>query len=150
MPQPASSSAETAVFQKVIYNEAHDVVRLSQWLNQTVAPALQLTETLTFRLDLILEEALTNIIDYAFDKDARLPITVILRADPATVSVQIIDEGRPFNPLTEHEVTLPASLDDAGRGGLGLHLIRSYTQTCHYQRADSQNIFTLILDRHLS
>jgi len=150
MPQPPSTGEETAVFQLAIQNKASEIVRLSQWLNQTVAPALKLSEKLTFRLDLILEEALTNVIDYAFVSDAPQTITVCLNAAAETVSVQVIDEGWPFNPLAEHEVKLPTSLEDAGKGGLGLHLIRSYTKTCLYQRRDNQNIFTMILDRHQS
>lgn len=150
MSQVSSPGEETAVFQLTVHNDASEVVRLSQWLNETIAPALQLSAKLTFRLDLILEEALTNIIDYAFDTPAAQQITVNLQATTDIVTVQIVDEGKPFDPLTEHEVQLPATLIESGHGGLGLHLIRSYAQTCHYQRTDRQNIFTIILDRHLN
>lgn len=146
----SSPGEETAVFQMVIHNEASEVVRLSQWLNETIVPALQLSAKLAFRLDLILEEALTNILDHAFDTAAPQQIIVNLDATTDTVSVQVIDEGKPFDPLAEHQVQLPATLDESGHGGLGLHLIRSYAQTCHYQRTDRQNIFTIILDRHLN
>ncbi len=147
MIKAASVDEKTADFQIVLLNQPGEVVRLSQWINQTVAPQLQLPEKLTFRLDLVLEEALTNVIDYAFDTAAAKQITVHLRGETDTVAVQIIDEGKPFNPLQDHTSKLPTSLDEAGFGGLGLHLIRSYAQTCHYQRTDNQNILTLILDR---
>lgn len=150
MIKAASGDDETAEFQIVLQNQPGEVVRLSQWINQTVAPQLQLPEKLTFRLDLVLEEALTNVIDYAFDTAAPQQITVHLHGATATITVQIIDEGQPFNPLQDHTSKLPTSLDEAGFGGLGLHLIRSYTQTCHYQRTDNQNILTLILDRQLT
>lgn len=147
MPELSSSGDDTAVFTLAIQNEASDVVRLSNWLNQTVAPTLKLSPKLTFRLDLILEEALTNVINYAYPTQGAYPIHVTLMADTNSVSVQVVDEGRPFNPLAEHEVNLPTTLEDAGDGGLGLHLIRSYAQTCHYQRRDGQNIFTMIFER---
>jgi serine/threonine-protein kinase RsbW len=141
---------ETAEYQIVLHNHPGEVVRLSQWINQAVAPELELSERLIFRLALVLEEALTNVIDYAFDTEAPQQITVQLHGEVDTVTVQIIDKGKPFNPLQDHTINLPTSLNDAGHGGLGLHLIRSYTQTCHYQRIDNQNILTLILDRHLT
>lgn len=150
MIKVASVDDETAEFQIVLLNQPSEVVRLSQWINQTVAPQLQLSEKLTFRLDLVLEEALTNVIDYAFDTAAPQQIAVRLRRETTTVIVQIIDEGKSFNPLQDHAINLPTSLDEAGFGGLGLHLIRSYAQTCHYQRTDNQNILTLILDRQLT
>ena len=141
---------ETAEYQIVLQNQPGEVVRLSQWINQTVAPQLQLSQKLTFRLDLVLEEALTNVIHYAFTTAAPQPITVRLRGESGTVTAQIIDAGKPFNPLQDHQVRLANSLEEAGQGGLGLHLIRSYAQTCHYQRLDNKNILTLILERPLA
>lgn len=150
MIKAAAVDEKTAEYQIVLQNQPGEVVRLSQWINQTVAPQLQLSEKLTFRLDLVLEEALTNVIDYAFATEAPQPITVRLWAEPATITAQIIDAGKPFNPLQDHEVKLANSLEEAGQGGLGLHLIRSYAQTCHYQRLDNQNILTLTFDRQLT
>jgi serine/threonine-protein kinase RsbW len=150
MIKAASVDDETAEYRIVLHNQPGEVVRVSQWINQAVAPELQLSERLIFRLSLVLEEALTNVIDYAFDTEAPQQITVQLRAGTDTVTVQIIDKGKPFNPLQDHTINLPTNLNEAGRGGLGLHLIRSYTQTCHYQRTDNQNILTLILDRQLT
>lgn len=148
MVQLSSAGDEATTQQLVLHNEPAEAVRLSQWLHQTVASAFRLSDKLTFRLDLILQEALTNVIDYAFAADAAAQqIIVWLHADAHTVTAQVIDEGRPFNPLQEHEVKLPTSLEEAGQGGLGLHLIRSYSQTCHYQRTDGKNIFTMILEK---
>ena len=130
----------------VLKNELHEIVKLSQWLNNTLAKEAQLSPKITFQLDLILEETITNIIDHAFDTPGTHDITVLFQVEANTITIQVIDSGKPFDPLSDHQVELPTTLEDAGKGGLGIHLIRSYARECHYQRAGDKNLFTVIVD----
>ena len=147
--QDASSSGEqTAVFQIDLTNQLSEVTRLNQWLTQTVAPTCGLSEKVIFRLELILEETLTNVIDYAFETAGLQVIRVNLQNETQTITVQIIDGGKPFNPLEDYQVNLPDTLDQAGMGGLGLHLVRGYAQSCQYARKNDQNIFTVVVAKN--
>jgi serine/threonine-protein kinase RsbW len=60
-------------------------------------------------------------------------------------TVQIKDDGIFFGLLQYPEAALPHRLEDAVEGGLGIHLIKSYSEECNYQRVGSENVLTLVL-----
>ena len=101
----------------VLKNELLEVVQLSQWLNNTFAKQAQLSPKITFQLDLILEETITNIIEHAFDTPGTHDITVLFQVEANVITIQVIDSGKPFDPLSDHQVELPTTLEDAGKGG---------------------------------
>ena len=111
---------------------------LSEWI-QAVASAHGLSDRCTFRLELVLDEAVTNIIQHADAGDGDLAITVELWCAGERVLAKIEDTGQPFDPTTAPAHTQPQSLDDARIGGLGIHLIRSYTEDLEYRRVDQRN-----------
>ena len=114
------------------------LARLSEWI-QAVAHAHDLSDRCTFRLELVLDEAVTNIVQHAEAANCDLVITVELRCAGERVLAIIEDTGRPFDPTTAPAHTQPQSLDDARVGGLGIHLIRSYTEDLEYRRVDQRN-----------
>lgn len=125
-------------------NQLDELNVLSNWVAE-IADRLGLASKVTFRLDLVLTEAITNIIENAYVDQADHIITLHLDSDAQTVRVKIVDDGIPFNPLEHPETVLPTQLDGADMGGLGIHLIRSYTKTCDYQRLGQENHFTVVL-----
>lgn len=127
-------------------NQLGDLAVLSDWVAD-VSARLGLSQKLSFRLDLVLTEAVTNIIENAYGDGADHTIALTLNCNPQTVEVLIVDDGIPFDPLQHPDVVLPTSLAEAQVGGLGIHLIRSYAQRCDYQRLADENHFTIVLSR---
>lgn len=127
-----------------IKNRLDDLETVSNWVNE-LADQFQLTPKCTFRLDLVLSEAVTNIIQNAYPDGAEHDIWVSLQLQGSSVRAEVQDDGVPFDPTQIPEVVLPQSLEEATEGGLGIHLIRSYTQECVYQRQDDRNVLTLVL-----
>lgn len=153
IPQPCQNDAgsESLVLapgvdtdQLVLLNQLSQLESLSNWVNQ-LAEQSSLSMKLAFRLDLILAEAVTNIIDYAYDDDAVHTITITAQSQATRMLIQVVDDGLPFNPLERPEVVFPESLEEAGEGGLGIHLIRSYSNDCCYRREGQFNILTFSL-----
>lgn len=121
----------------------HDrLTELMAWLD-ALAASQELPRRTYFALELVLTEAVTNIMDYG----GATPDTlwVELRADRLgdTVHVEIRDNGAHFNPLGRRETALPARLEEANPGGLGIHLIRRYTTAQDYRYMDGHNILSL-------
>jgi anti-sigma regulatory factor (Ser/Thr protein kinase) len=54
------------------------------------------------------------------------------------------DDGRAFDPLQAERPPPPVNLEEAPIGGLGIHLIRSMLDECHYRREAGWNRLTLI------
>lgn len=100
-------------------------------------------------VELVVEEAVTNVLRYGFEGVAEEPsIDIDLQVDLDEVQVLIVDNGKPFDPTDSGGVLLPDSLDDAQVGGLGLLMIRNTATHMSYERRDGRNRFTLAIQRH--
>lgn len=130
----------------VLENHLDELERLSDWLVE-VAKRHELSQRLLFYLELVIAEAVTNVIQNAFTDDEAHKIPLWLGFENDAVVIEIRDDGLLFDPLQYPEAEMPQSLEDATEGGLGIHLIRSYCRECVYRREGNENILTLILDR---
>jgi anti-sigma regulatory factor (Ser/Thr protein kinase) len=122
------------------------LTQLSEWVH-SVASENSLSARCTFRLELVLVEAVTNIVEHACAGPAGGAITVQLAIKPGWVVVCVEDSERPFDPTTAPAHRQPASLEDATIGGLGIHLMRAYTQQLEYRRVDDKNQLFMTLSR---
>jgi len=95
------------------------------------------------RMHLTAEEALVNIINYAYpDKQGNIEITYEIKEDMRFV-VEIIDWGIPFDPLSLPKPDVEAPLGKRNVGGLGIYLIRTIMDEVSYRRDQDRNILTL-------
>ncbi len=97
---------------------------------------------LIFKVNLVLDELSVNIVNYGGETSE---IEVSLAADAEVVRVEISDDGRPFDPLTEAvEPDIDAPLEDRPVGGLGIHLVREMMDELHYSREDGRNRLAMV------
>jgi sigma-B regulation protein RsbU (phosphoserine phosphatase) len=94
-------------------------------------------------VNLALEELLTNTISYGYDDDRSHAIEVRLRRRGDTLTIELIDDANPFNPLEAETPATDAPLEDRPIGGLGIHLARSVLTSLDYSREGSHNHLTL-------
>ncbi len=102
-------------------------------------------QKLIYQINLVLEELSVNIINYAYDGDEaqKFDIRMVLEAD--TLTIDIIDGGRAFNPLSEApEPDLTSDVEDRPIGGLGVYLVRKVMDDLHYRREMDRNHITLV------
>lgn len=106
-------------------------------------------DSLVFKVNLVLEELGLNILSYGGageDLPPKIEITLISEADSLTIEVS--DDGRPFNPLEDAKVPdVDALLDDRSIGGLGVHLVRTLMDDLSYQRAEGKNTLKMVTKR---
>jgi len=126
-----------------IRNRLDELGRATAWL-EDFAGRLELPAETHYRLDLGLAEAVTNVISYAFPDGAEHLIRLRLQTNGEGVSLEVEDDGLPFDPLQREEPALPQTLEEAPIGGLGIHLIRSMLDECHYQRKADRNLLTMV------
>ena len=99
---------------------------------------------LVFQVKLILEELAMNVINYG-NRGGTEPIEIRLANQGETITLQISDVGRPFDPLREAPAPdLSLSLEERPIGGLGLYLVKTMVDEMHYQWEDGRNHLTLI------
>lgn len=95
-------------------------------------------------LNLVLEEAVSNIIFYAYaGKEVEDAVDLALILEEGVLTVVVKDHGIPFDPTLrdDPDVTLPA--EERPIGGLGIFLIKNIMDEISYQREDDQNVFIM-------
>lgn len=99
---------------------------------------------LVFRVNLVLEEMVLNIIDYGTEEGVgEIEIILTLRGDSLTI--EIIDDGSPFDPLSDApDPDLDATLEERRVGGLGIHLARTMMDDMRYRREQDKNHLTMV------
>jgi anti-sigma regulatory factor (Ser/Thr protein kinase) len=102
---------------------------------------------LVFHVNLAVEELATNIMNYGHSEGLH-EFEVILSSEPDHLTIDIWDDGQPFDPLTEApEPDLDASLEDRRIGGLGIYFAETLMDEMRYERGDGRNHLTLIKRR---
>jgi len=94
------------------------------------------------RMELVLEEALVNIFNYAFPLGEGW-VEVYCVDDDAGLSIEIRDNGIPFDPLSLPDPDLASDASARRIGGLGVYLMRKMTERILYHRDGETNILTL-------
>jgi len=127
----------------VLKNDVHEVTRFSNFI-KSVTKKLTLEQSLARQLRLAVEEAVVNVIDYAYPPDTEGDITVHVMSDGSTLRIQIIDSGVQFDPTAKEKADTTLSAEDRQIGGLGILLVRELMDSINYERIDGQNVLTLI------
>ena len=97
----------------------------------------------TFKLNLAIEEAVVNVMSYAYPAGTKGDVDIDAEADDEQLKFVISDSGIPFDPTQKGEVDTTLSAEERGIGGLGIHLIRQIMDTINYERVDGKNVLTL-------
>jgi anti-sigma regulatory factor (Ser/Thr protein kinase) len=123
-------------------NDRAELARMMTWIEQLVGP-LKLTPQTTYAVQLCLEEAVVNIISYAFEPDTEHDVKIGIWRDGRTVFAEIVDDGRPFDPRSQETPRRAADLKSAHVGGLGITLMHNFATNIGYRRAGGTNRLTL-------
>ncbi len=98
----------------------------------------------TLEIELAAEEALVNIIHYAYPEKAD-QVEIICRADDDRFIVELIDSGIAFDMTSLSDPDVNAKRDDRKIGGLGVFLIKKMVDEVTYRREKDRNILDLII-----
>lgn len=126
----------------VIENKVGELPSLAKKI-EVLAEKWELPQALVMNVNLAIEEALTNIIFYAFTDSDKHQIKISVSLNNKELTIKISDNGIPFNPLSQNQpdITLPAL--ERPVGGLGIFLISQIMDKMNYTRQNNQNILTL-------
>lgn len=119
---------------------------------QTIAAALEefceqqdFPPEALFHTQLSLEEIFTNVVSYAHDDDQEHEVEIIFSREGETITVEILDDGYPFDPLADApELDVESSLEDRRIGGAGIMLAKQLMTELRYQRNSDRNHLTMI------
>lgn len=125
-------------------NDLADIARLAEAI-EAFGDECGLSVGDVYKLNLALDELLTNLISYAYPDGQRHAIALHLAFADGRLTAELSDDAAPFDPLTQAAApVLDGSLDDRPIGGLGLHFVRTLMDEVSYRRDGAQNRLTLV------
>ncbi len=123
-------------------NELDEIPALTDAV-ESFAAANGIAQDTVFKVNLSLDELLTNTITYGFGKGEAHEITVKLAVEDKTLVIEIREDAIPFNPLDKPEPDISQNIDDRPIGGLGIHIVRKMMDEVAYHREAAYNVLKM-------
>ncbi|MBR0432077.1 MAG: SpoIIE family protein phosphatase [Bacteroidaceae bacterium] len=123
-------------------NDVQTVPQLAAFVDG-VCEELGFDMSTTMQMNLALEEAVVNVMNYAYPAGTRGDIHIEAQANDVRLKFTITDSGTPFDPTAKEDIDTTLSAEDRPIGGLGIFLVREMMDSINYERVDGQNVLTL-------
>ncbi len=130
--------------QLVLTNEISQLSVMAAWIER-LCDEHEASPALPMSINLALEEAVTNVILYAYpESDGTSSFTLDFDCDDRDLSTwRIIDNGIPFDPTAHEDADLTLGVMERPIGGLGIFLVKEIMDEVCYSRENEQNILTM-------
>ena len=125
-----------------IANDLAELSRVAEGVDEYCA-GLGLSPGSAFKLNVAIEELLTNTISYGYDDSERHEIAIDITREGETLVTELSDDARPFDPLNAPPPDLDSAIEDRRIGGLGVHLVKTLMDDVAYAYRDGRNHITL-------
>lgn len=123
-------------------NDVQQVPLLNVFVDE-VCEAMGFDMTTTMQMNLAIEEAVVNVMNYAYPPGSKGDVHIDAMANDKRLKVIIRDNGVPFDPTAKAEADTTLSAEERPIGGLGIYLVRQLMDTINYERTDGFNVLTL-------
>ena len=126
----------------VLKNDVRQTRQLNDFIKQVTA-RLSMDSKLAHNIRLAVEEAVVNVMEYAYSEGQEGNVTVTMQSNGVQLKVTIMDTGVAFDPTEKDTADTTLSAEDRPIGGLGLLMMRELMDSINYERENGQNILTL-------
>ena len=123
-------------------NDVRAVPELNQFI-QSVGQRLNLEAAMTSQLMLAVEEAVVNVMNYAYPIGTAGEVNISAQCTDKDIKVIITDEGKAFDPTTTNKADTTLNAEERPIGGLGILLVQQLMDTINYERSNGKNVLTL-------
>ena len=126
----------------VLNSDLKEIRDLNNFIKK-VGAALSLDEKMTRKIRLAVEEAVVNVMEYAYPEGKKGDVIVAAKADSNRLKIIITDQGKPFDPTQKEKADVSLTAEERPIGGLGLLLVRELMDSINYEREGNSNVLTL-------
>ena len=123
-------------------NDVQKVPQLAAFIEE-VAESHGTDLSVTMSINLALEEAVVNVMNYAYPEGSSGEIDITVDFRDGYLIFTISDAGKPFDPTKVSDPDTSLSAEDRPIGGLGIHLVRQIMDEVSYTYENNRNILTL-------
>lgn len=125
-----------------INNNLTEISQLEPFMEK-LAEAYGISPDVQFQLNLALDEALANSINYAYPEGTEGSIILEAETEGNMLVLRLMDYGTPFDPTLQGDVDTTLSVEQRPIGGLGIFLIKKMMDDVTYVRQEEKNILTM-------
>ena len=123
-------------------NDVNAVPELAQFVEE-MCELSGFDPSTTMMLNLAMEEAVVNVMHYAYPIGTQGEILIEATLNDARLKFTIIDSGKAFDPTAKEDTDISLSAEERPIGGLGIHLVRQIMDSINYERLNDKNVLTL-------
>lgn len=95
-------------------------------------------------VQMAIDEAVTNVMEHAYEGRSDGPIAIQLRVDTNELLVEIRDEGKEFNPKKIKKPNTKSSLAERSIGGLGVFFMKKLMDKVEFSRDAHGNLTRMV------
>ena len=139
-------ACKTETSHLTLRNEISEISRLEPFLKE-FAPGAGLGEADIKALNLALEEAVTNIVRYAYPVGREGSVGLDACVTDTEIRFTLTDGGIPFDPTERPDPDVTLGVEDRPIGGLGIYMVRKIMDEVRYERKGAMNVLTMIKKR---
>ena len=114
----------------------------------TLCTKVTLSKRKCCEIQLVLEEIFTNIVNHGFADKQEHDIDIIITIQKDLLTIRFEDDGKAFDPTGTTSPDTACAIEQRLVGGLGVHFVKHFIDTCSYRREKNKNI--MILQKNLT
>ena len=108
------------------------------------SPDMPKDEDLRLKIELSIEEAVENVVQYAYEGGIGwLEAGTSLDDKSLILTIELRDAGMPFNPLEKDDPDITLSAGERPVGGLGIYICKSMMDSISYRYEDGNNVLVM-------
>lgn len=126
----------------ILHNDTRELQLLVDFI-EALCCELELKQADSMSLQLAMEEAVVNVMQYAFAPGTAGEIKISVEHDAGRLIFSIEDGGLPFDPTEVADADVSLSADQRKIGGLGIYIVRQVMDKVEYSRCGERNVLRL-------
>lgn len=126
-------------------NQIGELKRVNRFIEE-IGDELGLDMELRMNLNLVMEEMVSNVIFYAYPKDAEAKIELVAECDGKELSFVLSDNGKEFDPTLKEDANPDINPAEREIGGMGIYIVKNIMNEVSYQRLEGKNLLTMKKD----
>lgn len=130
----------------MLQNDIEQVPALGKWI-EGVGERFGIALDKVFQINLALEEAVVNVMNYAYPGEKGKNISLSATDKGDRVEFILDDEGVEFDPTAKEDPDITLGAEERPIGGLGIMLVKQIMDSVSYRRENGHNILTMIKNK---
>ena len=123
-------------------NEESELTRVAEFM-ESVCEELELDIHVSMKLQVAIEEMVTNVIFYAYPAGTSADITLSAESDESELTIVLSDSGKPFDPTAKEDADTEVNPMDRDQGGMGILIVKNIMNEVSYRRIGDINQLTM-------